>query len=162
MESVKPKKAHRQPQAGRGAEKKIARDRKKKGAPLKVKGRNLKAFTYSSHVAAQRARKRNADRAYKSMHAPLVNRTTVEPPPFLVAIVGPAGVGKSNLIKSLVKHYTKHSLHATPGPITVVASKTKRLTFLECPNDLNCMIDVVSTIIQCCSLLSFCLSCVRL
>lgn len=28
------------------------------------------------------------------------------------------------------------------GPITVVAGQKKRLTFIECPNDINSMIDI--------------------
>ena len=37
--------------------------------------------------------------------------------------------------------YTGQNLTDTTGPITVVAGKKKRLTFLECPNDLCGMID---------------------
>lgn len=49
----------------------------------------------------------------------------------------------STLIKSLIKRYTKHSLSSPTGPITVVTSKRRRLSFLECPADsLASMIDV--------------------
>jgi len=52
-------------------------------------------------------------------------------------------VGKTTLIKSLIKRYTKHSLTAPSGPLTVVTSKRRRLTFIECPADsLAGMIDV--------------------
>ena len=52
-------------------------------------------------------------------------------------------MGKTTLIKSLIKRYTKHSLSSTTGPLTVVTSKRRRLTFLECPADsLASMIDV--------------------
>ena len=52
-------------------------------------------------------------------------------------------VGKTTLIKSLIKRYTKQSLTSPTGPLTVVASKRKRLTFIECPADsLSSMIDV--------------------
>lgn len=52
-------------------------------------------------------------------------------------------VGKTTLIKSLIKRYTKHSLASPTGPLTVVTSKRRRLTFLECPADsLASMIDV--------------------
>lgn len=50
--------------------------------------------------------------------------------------------GKTTLIKSLVKRYTKHSLSEIKGPITVISGKKRRLTFIECNNDLNSMIDV--------------------
>lgn len=50
--------------------------------------------------------------------------------------------GKTTLIKSLVKRYTKHSLTIIQGPITVVSSKKRRLTFLECDNSLTSMIDI--------------------
>jgi ribosome biogenesis protein BMS1 len=64
------------------------------------------------------------------------------PPPIVVGIVGPPGVGKSTLLRSLVKRYTKHSLSQPQGPITVVSGKTRRITFVECGNDLNSMIDL--------------------
>lgn len=55
----------------------------------------------------------------------------------------PPGVGKTTLIKSLIKRYTKHSLSSLAGPLTVVTSKRRRLTFIECPADsLASMIDV--------------------
>lgn len=74
---------------------------------------------------------------------PLVNRTPDdEPPPVIVAVVGPPGVGKSTLVKSLVKRYTKQSLSEIKGPVTVVSGKKRRLTFVECNNDLNSMIDI--------------------
>src|SRR5690606_34485932 len=44
-------------------------------------------------------------------------------------------------MKSLVKHYTKHKLSEVKGPITVRAGKG-RITFFECPNDINAQIDL--------------------
>ena len=55
--------------------------------------------------------------------------------------MGPPGVGKSTLIRSLVKLYTNHNLTTVTGPITVVAGKNKRITFFECPNDSASMLD---------------------
>lgn len=46
------------------------------------------------------------------------------------------------MIKSLVKRYTKHNLSEIKGPVTVVSGKNRRLTFIECPNEMNAMIDV--------------------
>jgi len=79
----------------------------------------------------------------KRLHVPLVDRLPEEAPPLVVAVVGPPGVGKTTLIKSLIKRYTKHSLSTPTGPLTVVTSKRRRLTFVECPADsLASMIDV--------------------
>ena len=52
------------------------------------------------------------------------------------------GVGKSTLVRSLVRRYTKHTIANIQGPVTVVAGKHRRLTILECPNNLEAMIDV--------------------
>ena len=41
----------------------------------------------------------------------------------------------------MVRHYTKHFIVEPKGPITVVSGKTRRLTFIECENNLNAMID---------------------
>jgi ribosome biogenesis protein BMS1 len=46
-------------------------------------------------------------------------------------------------LQSLVKKYTRHSLADVRGPITVVTSKTRRVTFIECPSgDLCAAIDL--------------------
>lgn len=45
-------------------------------------------------------------------------------------------VGKSTLIRGLVKHYTRQNLADVRGPITCVAGKKRRITLVECPSDL--------------------------
>lgn len=72
----------------------------------------------------------------------MVDRTPEEPPPIICTIVGPSGTGKTTLIKSLVKRYTKHTLTTIQGPITVVTGKRRRITFIECNNDVNSMVDL--------------------
>jgi ribosome biogenesis protein BMS1 len=81
------------------------------------------------------------------------------PPPLLVAIVGPPQVGKSTLLRCLVRNYVRQSItqitgflnsltifsfqltHLCVGPVTVVTSKKRRVTFFEVPNDVNAMVD---------------------
>ena len=104
---------------------------------------DLQAFAPKSGRRADRQGRRNVERDQTRLHVPLVNRTPEdEPPPIIVAIVGPPGVGKTTLLKSLIRRYTKQTLTEAKGPITVVSGKRRRLTFLECNNDLNSMIDI--------------------
>merc|ERR1719354_1506761 len=84
---------------------------------------------------------RAQDLKTKKHHIPLVDRTPLEPPP-VVVVVGPPKVGKSTLIRCLVKNYTRQKLGEITGPVTIVSGKKRRLTFIECPNDINAMIDV--------------------
>eukprot|EP01129_Flabellula_baltica_P013705 TRINITY_DN6420_c0_g1_i1.p1 TRINITY_DN6420_c0_g1~~TRINITY_DN6420_c0_g1_i1.p1 ORF type:complete len:1065 (-),score=328.05 TRINITY_DN6420_c0_g1_i1:435-3395(-) len=76
----------------------------------------------------------------------MLDRTADVPPPYIVGIQGPPGVGKSTLLKCLVKHYTKHNVNDPEGPITVVSGKKRRLTFIEIPNDLTSMIDIAKIV----------------
>ncbi|KAI3866371.1 hypothetical protein MKX03_029627, partial [Papaver bracteatum] len=66
------------------------------------------------------------------------------PPPFLVLVQGPPNVGKSLLIKSLVKYFDpiKDITNDTQGPnIIITADKRTRIQFVECPDDIDAMID---------------------
>ena len=86
----------------------------------------------------------------KRLHVPLVDRLPEEAPPIVVGVVGPPGVGKTTLIKSLIRRYTKQTLSTPTGPLTVVTSKRRRLTFLECPADsLASMIDIAKVVDIC-------------
>ncbi|KAJ7855880.1 GTP binding protein [Mycena olivaceomarginata] len=119
-------------------------DKKDKGkGKEKQHGFNEKAFAPKSGRTADKQGRRNAERDQTRLHVPLVNRTPdAEPPPVIIAIVGPPGVGKTTLLKSLVRRYTKQTLNDVKGPVTVVSGKKRRLTFIECNNDLNSMIDI--------------------
>ncbi|KAF7291613.1 DUF663-domain-containing protein [Mycena chlorophos] len=127
----RPHKAHRPSKVDKGKGKE------------KQHGFNEKAFAPKSGRRADRQGRRNVERDQARLHVPLVNRTPdTEPPPVIVAIVGPPGVGKTTLLKSLVRRFTKQTLNDVKGPVTVVSGKKRRLTFIECNNDLNSMIDV--------------------
>ncbi|RKF58753.1 Ribosome biogenesis protein bms1 [Golovinomyces cichoracearum] len=110
-----------------------------------TKDRNPKAFGFANPGRLSKTAARSHDVPFireKRLHVPQVDRIPEEPPPRLVAIVGPPGVGKTTLLKSLIKRYTKETLAEPQGPITVITSKRQRLTFIECPNQLEAMIDM--------------------
>ncbi len=50
-------------------------------------------------------------------------------------------VGKSTLLRSLVKNYVQQSVSQLNGSIPIVTGKRKRITFVEVPNQLTEMID---------------------
>uniref|UniRef100_A0A0D9VTN9 Bms1-type G domain-containing protein n=1 Tax=Leersia perrieri TaxID=77586 RepID=A0A0D9VTN9_9ORYZ len=136
-----PHKAHRQHKSG-------AKARKKKGKgggggddDAGGEKKNPKAFAFQSAAKAKRLQARSAEIEQRRLHVPIMDRSIGEPPPFVVVVQGPPQVGKSLLIKCLVKHYTKQNLSEVRGPITVVSGKSRRVQFLECPNDINGMID---------------------
>lgn len=134
-----PRKAHRVAKSGAKA-----RKRKGKGAAGDDEGgdrKNPKAFAFRSATKAKRLQSRSAEIEQRRLHVPVMDRSIGEPPPFVVVVQGPPQVGKSLLIKSLVKHYTKQNLSEVRGPITVVSGKSRRVQFLECPSDINGMID---------------------
>ncbi|KOX67872.1 Ribosome biogenesis protein bms1 [Melipona quadrifasciata] len=139
-ESAITHKTHRERNAGRKAEKKKAR--KNHVQELTDKQKNPKAFTFNSAIKAERRFRRKQDIETKKQHIPLVDRTPLEPPPILVAIVGPPKVGKSLVIQCLIKSFVKQPLTNIVGPVTVVSGKKRRITFMECNNDINSMIDI--------------------
>ncbi|KDE08217.1 hypothetical protein MVLG_01484 [Microbotryum lychnidis-dioicae p1A1 Lamole] len=119
-----------------------------------AKGQNPKAFVPSSFRRAEKQGRRNVEKDQTRLHVPAVDRTfggtsgqggkdvEGEVPPVIVAVIGPQGVGKSTLVRSMVRRYTKNTLADIKGPVTVVTGKNRRLTIIECPNDLGSMIDV--------------------
>ncbi|XP_023739396.1 ribosome biogenesis protein bms1 [Lactuca sativa] len=150
-------KSHRSRQSGPSAKKKSDTDKKKRGLTddkkrdpstdkkkrdlTDDKKRNPKAFAFNSTVKAKRLQSRASEKEQRRLHIPTIDRNTGEPAPYVIVVHGPPQVGKSLLIKSLIKHYTKHNIPDVRGPITIVSGKQRRLQFVECPNDINGMID---------------------
>ena len=90
--------AHHAAQAGPKAEK-----AKAKGRERHAGGFNPKAFIAAHPFAADKHIRRKAELDQQRLHVPLVDRTPAkEPPPVIVAIVGPQGVGKTTLMRSLI------------------------------------------------------------
>lgn len=131
-------KPHRLRQAGPS---KQTKKKKQQGGGEEEKKRNPKAFGFNSSVKAKKLQSRTVEKEQRKLHVPTIERNYGEPPPFVVVVHGPPQVGKSLLIKCLVKHYTKHNIQEVRGPITIVSGKKRRVQFVECPNDINGMID---------------------
>ena len=130
-------------------------------AKIKNRGNDPRAFISANPRAAHRQILRNAEKDQKRLHVPLVQRgpslnpnptgtpkgtpaaeAPPSPPPVIIAVVGPQGVGKTTLVRSLVRRFTKHTIAKIQGPVTVVSGKHRRLTIIECPNTIEAMIDV--------------------
>lgn len=126
---------------GVSADKKKAKT-KQSDENLSARQKNPKAFAIQSVVRAERNFRRKEDITAKKQHIPLVDKTPDEPPPILIAIVGPPKVGKSTLIQNLIKSFTRTNVTNINGPITIVTSKKRRITLIECNNDINSMIDI--------------------
>lgn len=144
-EGADKKKTHRARQSGVKAEKKKIKAKKEsnqKEPNLTARQRNPKAFAINSAVSAERNFRRKEDITAKKQHIPVVDQTPDEPPPVLIAVVGPPKVGKTTLINNLIKSFTRTNVNDIKGPITIVTSKKRRITLLECNNDINSMIDV--------------------
>lgn len=134
---------HKGRKAGRGAKEK-KKDGKAKQEGSRAERHNPRAFSVANIVRTRRTIQRNLDRNQKKEYVPLNDRRAAElneVPPALVVVMGPPKVGKSTLIRSLVKSYTNHTMTTVTGPVTVVTGKHKRITLLECPNDTAAMLD---------------------
>ncbi|XP_072280092.1 ribosome biogenesis protein BMS1 homolog [Pyxicephalus adspersus] len=139
----KDQKKHRKKNSGPKASKKRNRQQAEGvGAEEDARKRNPKAFTVQSAVRMARNFHRTQDLKTKKHHIPVVDRTPLEPPPVVVVVVGPPKVGKSTLIRCLIKNFTKQKLSEIRGPVTIVSGKKRRLTIIECGCDINTMIDL--------------------
>ncbi|XP_025936201.1 ribosome biogenesis protein BMS1 homolog [Apteryx rowi] len=138
------KKQHRAKRSGPQAERKRRRCLGAQGPPREqdARRRNPRAFAVQSAVRMARTFHRTQDLKTKKHHIPVVDRTPLEPPPVVVVVVGPPKVGKSTLIKCLIRNFTRQKLVEIRGPVTIVSGKKRRLTIIECGCDINTMIDL--------------------
>ncbi|XP_062544498.1 ribosome biogenesis protein BMS1 homolog [Armigeres subalbatus] len=120
----------------------VKADKKKAKNKPTDKGKNVKAFAITKARSAEKRFRRKEDVLTKKHHIPLVDKTPEEPPPVLIAVVGPPKVGKSTLINNLIKNFTRTNVTNINGPITIITSKKRRITLIECNNDINSMIDI--------------------
>lgn len=140
------KKAHNKAHSGRKADRK--KDKAGNAGPddskseLSARQKNPKAFAIQNVQKTEKRVRRKEDIGEKRARVPVVDRTPTEPPPIVIAIVGPPKVGKSTLLQCLVKNFTRQAISNIQGPVTIVSGKKRRLTFLECSNDINMMVDV--------------------
>ena len=84
------------------------------------KPQSVKAFALMSTVWVAQSDKYKLDMQTKKRHLPVMDRTPLELPPVVVA-TGPPRIGKSTLISSLVKTYSRQPLTDVKGPVTVVS-----------------------------------------
>ncbi|XP_069837007.1 ribosome biogenesis protein BMS1 homolog [Dendropsophus ebraccatus] len=138
----KEQKKHRKKNSGTKADRKRKRQQGEGGTEEDARKRNPKAFAVQSAVRMARNFHRTQDLKTKKHHIPVVDRTPLEPPPVVVVVVGPPKVGKSTLIRCLIKNFTKQKLTEIRGPVTIVSGKKRRLTIIECGCDINTMIDL--------------------
>lgn len=117
--------------------------KKKEKVQGKVERHNPKAFAFSGGVkSVQKRVQYTADKKANKEHAPKIDKTPDVPSPFVVVVQGPPGVGKTTLVRSLVRHYCKQRLLSLKGPITLVSGRQRRLTIIECPQDMASMLDL--------------------
>ena len=134
---------HKAPRSGAKARKKKESKKKKAGGGAeKSKGQNAKAFIFSSSRKAQKGRRVAAEKLEKKLHVPVHDRTTSEePPPFVVVVQGPPSCGKTTLVRSLIRHYTKQTVNEIKGPITLTVGKKRRVQIIEVGQSLCDLID---------------------
>lgn len=117
--------------------------KKQTKTPLeKPSKQNTKAFSFSGGRRSVHRRFQHASEVEeKRLRRPRIYKVPEVPPPIVVVVQGPKSVGKSTMITSLVKQYSKRNITNINGPITLVSSKSRRITLIECGNSMLDMID---------------------
>jgi ribosome biogenesis protein BMS1 len=60
----------------------------------------------------------------------------------VVVVQGSKSSGKTSIIRSLIKHYTRQKVEEIKGTVTLRSNKKQRVTIVECPGDISAMIDL--------------------
>jgi ribosome biogenesis protein BMS1 len=99
---------------GEGKKKRVHKGKKDKTRGKKAKRKqnedgkkrhNPKAFTFSGGtVAVGRKVQHSLDKSVRKEHAPILDKTPDVAPPYVIVVHGPQGVGKTTLIRSLVRN----------------------------------------------------------
>ncbi|MES1901888.1 MAG: Glycoside hydrolase 2 (Mannanase, beta-galactosidase), partial [Paramarteilia canceri] len=131
----RPNRPHQKTKPGRGgkAAKKAAKSKKKTDNKIQaLKLEQKKKANYDKKI-----------RDIKAVHArmPSAKNIQLNEAPKVVVVFGPPKTGKSVLIRSLIRNYTKQRINKIEGPITIVTAKNNRVTFIECNRDINNMLD---------------------
>ncbi|KAG5455677.1 MAG: hypothetical protein BJ554DRAFT_4824 [Olpidium bornovanus] len=90
------------------------------------------AFTFTGKAKAEKAARRNFDLSEKKLRVPQVDRTPIDPPPVVVAVVGPPGRYGRALCKDV-------DGKKVASPVLI---RLRRVLLLLCANDMNSMIDI--------------------
>ncbi|KAK9175435.1 hypothetical protein WN944_027442 [Citrus x changshan-huyou] len=114
---LQPHKVHRTGQSGSWAKRKPKSDINKQDN----KKPNTKSFGFNSSVKSKGSQMRTTKKEQRWLHIPTIDRSYGGPPLYVVVVQGPPQVGKSLLMKCLLKHYTKHKVPEVRGPVTVVS-----------------------------------------
>ncbi|KAM1018448.1 hypothetical protein ACFX2C_040077 [Malus domestica] len=78
--------------------------------PQNGKKQNPKAFAFSSIVKAKCLQSRSIEKEQRRLHVPTYDCSYGKQAQYVVVVHRSPKVGKSSLIKWLVKHYTNHNL----------------------------------------------------
>ncbi|CAL6022703.1 Ribosome_biogenesis protein BMS1 [Hexamita inflata] len=112
----------------------------------KTRGTNMKAFAIQNVKNARYKLERKAQIEYSTAKLPQNVRQGEIAPPDMIAVIGGNGVGKTTLVKALVKSYTGKSITDPQGPITVSVSSSKRITLFDVPNKLTAVLDIARVV----------------
>ncbi|KAG7282544.1 hypothetical protein CRUP_001119 [Coryphaenoides rupestris] len=117
---VKEQKRHQQKHSGPKSERKKSRKLGDAAEEENEHKKNPKAFAVQSAVRMAKTFHRTQDLKTKKHHIPHVDRSPLEPPPIIVVVVGPPKVGKTTLIRCLIKNFTRQKLGDIRGPVLML------------------------------------------